>query len=152
MALTAPNPQRYTISNSFTLISVILLLLDTAPAELVPAMAQQGYSGPNPLQHAHQTGRGMGLLPPPTLAHNIPQPHPSHGYPAGPPAVHMKSGGPNFGGPHYPTGQQPITLGDLSLAALEDLVPRITSLGFPKSCSFVFGLLERYDSEGLLLP
>ena len=75
------------------------------------------------------------------------QPHPSHAYPYGSAQGPMiKSGGQNFGGSHYPSSQQQVNLGDLSAGVtLEDLVPRVSALGFPASCSFVLGLLERYN-------
>lgn len=41
--------------------------------------------------------------------------------------------------------QQPVSLGELSagVGSLADLAPRVKALGFPASCSFVLGLLER---------
>lgn len=99
------------------------------------------------MQHSSRGGARHASPSSRNLPHNVSQPHPSHGYATGPPVhghgpkLHGKTGGP---GSHYPSAQQQVSLGDLSAGVtLEDLILRVAALGFPKSCSFVLGLLER---------
>lgn len=89
----------------------------------------------------YQSGHSVPLLPTP------------QGYPPPPgvqgPSVHhgggqgVQSGGQKFVSAHQ--SQQQVNLGDLSagMMSLVDLAPRVRALGFPASCSFVLGLLER---------
>lgn len=95
------------------------------------------------------SGHSAPLLPLP-----VPQPYSS------PPTAMQGSskhqggqgGGPKKYSPvhHPPSQQQQVNLGDLSAGtmSLADLAPRVQALGFPASCSFVLGLLERYISYG----
>ncbi len=98
--------------------------------------------------HPHHPSRGgvpHGGALPPSRGPLLPLPP---GYsPHAPQGMHTgESGGPKkFAPPHR---GEPMSLGELSTGvsslALADLAPRVKALGFPASCSFVFGLLERF--------
>ncbi len=115
------------------------------PPHVVPPGIHSGAGGGGPI-----SGHMVPLLP-----------HPQS-YPPGGIQAPLHSGGGGLGAqirPKTPEGQnfvphsgalqqqlQQVNIGDISVGtiSLADLAARVKNLGFPVSCSFVIGLLERY--------